>query len=97
MNTQAIEEIAEKSAARLKELILENEEEILKLIHGTVEQAQDREEETKKEQPLKIKLTHAIVLDLVKMEILNKLGWTTAYSSEIKERLTDPNQAELFQ
>lgn len=90
MKREVLELIADQSANRLKELIIESADEIAEACHQAAEQAQEEESDS-----IKIKLAHTITLDLGKNRQTDGLAWSVRHKREVSGAIPDPDQPEL--
>lgn len=90
MNPELIEQIAERSAANIKALIIEKADAIQEAAAAAAEEAQDAGKDS-----VTITLSHSIKLDLGKGTQTDKLGVNVKHTGEIVGRLDDPSQPQL--
>lgn len=90
MNVELIDQIAERSANAIRELIASHADDIIAAATAAAEEAQAAEKEA-----VTITLAHAIKIDLGKGTQVDRLAISLKRSSEIVSRLDDPRQPEL--
>ena len=96
MNTETLEATSRRSAEKLIELIIENEDEILKAIEATLLMATDKDQETGGVSIVKFAINHKIILNLSNSTQTDALSFSVMHKSEIVQSIPDPNQPELL-
>ena len=96
MNTEKLETIARKSAGKLIDLILGNEDEIIASLNQTIDLLNEKDELNGTESTIKFNLTHKIALNLSDASQSDSLNWSVLHKVEAVSRMQDPNQPELL-
>jgi hypothetical protein len=91
ITNERLEEIFKRSAARLRSLGVEGEEEVLEMIHKRAEELQDAGGNKK----LVVKLTHSIEIDFTNNKQTDRLGFSRKVKLERAGDMDDPDQDEM--